>query len=251
MVFTTQVLYTTDKMKENSGRVARSDRRKQGLKIVGHRGARGLAPENTLQALRKAIEHGVDEIEIDVRVTKDNVVVVHHDRDVQDPTTARLDIHHHTYQELKQHKPDLPTLAEAIEAVGRHVPLQIEVKWGEPTAPVIDILTTYLTKGWLDNDFLVGSKSQKTLRDIHRALPEIPIVIIEPFSGVRANLRARQIGTKRLSMNQRWLWGFFVRSVARSGYQLYAYTLDDPSRAKKWLKDGLAGVITDRPDLYR
>jgi len=229
-------------MKENS---------RPSLRIVGHRGARALAPENTVAAMRKALEHRVDEIEVDVRVTKDKIVVVHHNRDVQDPTSARLDIRYHTYAELKQHKADLATLEEIIDAVGHKVPLQIEVKGGEATRPVIDILQTYLSKGWHENDFLIGSKKQKTLMEIHRAVPAIPTVVIEPFSGIRATYRARQIGTKRISMRSWWLWGFFIRSLARSGYQLYAYTLDNPGKARRWSHNGLAGVITDRPDLYQ
>lgn len=236
-----------DKMMKNSRQTGHTKR----LKIVGHRGARGLAPENTLAALRKALEHGVDEIEIDVRVTKDNVVVLHHNRDVQDPTTARLDIRHHTYAELKQHKPDLATLDEAINAINRRAPLQIEVKWGEATKPVIDILQTYLSKGWHENDFLVGSKKQQTLLEIHRGVPAIPTVVIEAFSGVRATYRARQIGTKRISMRSWWLWWYFIHAMARGGYELYAYTLDNPAKARRWLKHGLSGVITDRPDLYQ
>ena len=49
------------------------------MKIVGHRGARHLAPENTISAIKKALDLAVDEIEIDVRVTKDGHVILHHD----------------------------------------------------------------------------------------------------------------------------------------------------------------------------
>lgn len=220
------------------------------LYVIGHRGARGLAPENTIAALRKALEYKVDEIEIDVRVTKDNVVVLHHNRDLQDPTTARYDIRQHTYAELKRHKPDLATLEEAIEAIAKKVPLQIEVKWGEPVIPIIKVLQLYLTKGWRETDFLIASKKQSILLDMHQVLPAIPTVVIEPFSGLRATYRARQLGTKRISMRSWWLWWFFIQSVARSGYALYTYTLDDPPKARRWRHHGLAGVITDRPDRY-
>jgi len=221
------------------------------LKVVGHRGARALAPENTVASIYKALEHGVDEIEIDARITKDGAVVVHHDRDLQDHTTARYDIRKHTYAELVQLKPDLARLEEAIEAVNRKVPLQIEIKWGELTIPVVRVLDIYLSKGWHENDFLIGSKKQSTLMEIHRSLPSIPKVVIEPFSGVRAGIRARQLGTKRISMRWWWLWSFFISSVSRRGYQLYAYSLNDPKRARRWAAYGLAGVITDYPNRFQ
>ena len=242
MVFATQILYTTDKMNRKTGPAA--------LKIVGHRGARGLAPENTLAAIRKGLEYKVEAIEIDIRITKDGVPVLHHNRDLTDPTTARYDIRHHNYQELKQHKPDLTTLDEAIELINKRATLMIEIKAGEKTLPIIKVLQIYLTKGWKETYFTLGSKSQKTLWEVHRALPEIPTCVIEPFSGIRATYRARKLGTKQVYMRSWWLWGFFIRSLNRSGYQLYTYTLNNPSRARRWLKDGLAGVVTDRPDLY-
>jgi len=112
------------------------------MKIIGHRGARGLAPENTIAGLKKGLEHKVDEVEFDLRVTKDGVVVLHHDRDLVDPNGKRLSIAGHTYRELQAHKPDLPTLSQALDALKNTVPLYIEVKPGEPAAPIITALQT-------------------------------------------------------------------------------------------------------------
>jgi len=248
MVFATQILYTTDKMKRNSGAMPPSHR--QHLYVVGHRGSRGLAPENTVAGVNKALEYKVDEIEIDIRVTKDNIVVVHHNRDVQDQTTARYDTRHHTYTELKQHKPDLATLSEILAAVNQKVPLMIEVKHGEKTRPIINVLQDAISGGYREKNLSLGSKGHRTLLDLHKSLPDIPTVVIEPFSGVRATYRARQLGTTRIFMRSWWLWGFFIRSMARGGYQLYVYTINNPKHAKRWHKQGLAGVITDRPDLF-
>jgi len=220
------------------------------MKIVGHRGARGLAPENTIASFEKALEHGVDEIECDVRVTSDNVPVMIHDTHLEDPAGNRLDVHSHTYKELKAHKPDLPTLDEAVRAVRRKVPTIIEVKPGENTAPVIGTLKGLLAEDWKASDFRLASFSFKTLSELHQAFPDIEKVVNERWSGVRASTRARRLGTKRITMNQRWLWRGFVRAVARSGYKLNAYTLNDPAKARKLSRYGLYGTVTDFPDRY-
>jgi glycerophosphoryl diester phosphodiesterase len=86
---------------------------------------------------------------------------------------------------------------------------------------------------------------------LHRALPHNPTIVIEKWSGVRARLRARQLGTMTLCMNQRWLWFGFIKGMSRSGYTLYAYTLNNPQKAKQWAKYGLAGVVTDYPDRFK
>lgn len=220
------------------------------MKIIGHRGARGLAPENTLAALRKGLEHHIDMLEFDLRVTKDGVPILHHDTEVSDPAGDKLTIADHSYKELKQHKPDLATFEEVLAEIDHDMPLYIEVKPGEPVAPIVKIIDSSLKKGWKSDDLLLSSKSQQTLRELHEALPQLPKIVIEPWSGVRAHRRARQINAKIVAMNQRWLWWGFIRGFKHSSYQLYAYTLNDPAKARRWARWGLAGVITDYPDRF-
>jgi glycerophosphoryl diester phosphodiesterase len=220
------------------------------MKIIGHRGARGLAPENTIASLRKALEHHVDELEFDLRVTKDGVAVLHHDPYLTDPNGAKRAIREYTYQELRTHKKDLVTFEEVLKTIGHPVPLYIEVKRQVPVQPIVKILKQYLASGWKPAYFLLGSKSQKTLLELHAALPDIEKIVIEPWSGVRATRRARQVGTRRLSMNQLWLWWGFIVPMARSGWQLSAYPLNDTRKGRRWAKYGLYGAITDYPDQY-
>jgi glycerophosphoryl diester phosphodiesterase len=220
------------------------------MKIVGHRGARGLAPENTIASLRKGLEHHVDELEFDLRVTKDGVVILHHNRHLVDPDGKKHLIANCSYEELRAHKPDLATFNEVLETIGHPVPLYIEIKRKERTAPVIKVLKKHLGNGWRTDYFLLGSKSQRMLLEMHTALPDIEKIVIEPWSGVRAARRAKQIGAKKIAMNQLWLWWGFIRGFKNSDKQLYAYPLNNPVKAKRWARWGLAGVITDYPDRF-
>jgi glycerophosphoryl diester phosphodiesterase len=220
------------------------------MKIIGHRGARGLAPENTIAALRKGLEHHVDMLEFDLRVTKDNVVILHHDADLKDPSGKRLKINESTYSELTEHKPDLASFAEVLEIIGHPVPLYMEVKQDVPVEPIVKLIKQQLEKDWKSDYFLLGSKNQKTLRALHKALPDIEKIVIEPWSGVRAHRRARQVDAKIISMNQHWLWWGFIIGFKHSDRQLYAYTLNSPKKAVRWASWGLSGVITDYPDRF-
>ncbi|MDB5164934.1 MAG: glycerophosphoryl diester phosphodiesterase [Candidatus Saccharibacteria bacterium] len=220
------------------------------MKIIGHRGAKGLAPENTLEALKLGLKHHVDELEFDLRVTKDNVVILHHDPEITDPSGDKLEITAFSFDELLSHKPDLATFEQVLKTIGHPVPLYVEIKPGVPLPPIIKILKSYLGHGWQPEHFLLASFSQKTLLALHEALPEIEIVVLEKWSGVRATHRARQLGTKRISMNEMWLWWGFIRQMSRGGYQLSAYTLNDPVKAANWARHGLYGVVTDYPDLF-
>lgn len=220
------------------------------MKIIGHRGAKGLAPENTLVSFRKAIEHGVDEIEFDVRLTRDGIAIIQHDPDLHDPAGNKLSAAESSYADLLEHKPDLVTLDQAMRYIDRAVPVLMEIKPHVKTKPIIKIIKQLETDGWTTKDMLVGSFSQSILLEIKTALPHLPLVVNETWSGVRATWRARQLNTKRLSMSHRWLWSGFIKVMYKRGYQLAPYTLNNPVKARRWARYGLYATITDYPDRF-
>ncbi|HXR50233.1 MAG TPA: glycerophosphodiester phosphodiesterase, partial [Verrucomicrobiae bacterium] len=183
------------------------------MKIIGHRGARGLAPENTIASLQKGLEHHADMLEFDLRVTKDHVVILHHDPYLTDPNGKKIIIKDTTYAELLEHKADIPTFEEVLDKVGHPVRLYVEVKPEAETKPIIKIFKARLAKGWKPEYFYLASFSQKILLELDKDLPEVQKVVIENWSGVRAHWRARQLHTKTVCMNERWLWSGFIKSV--------------------------------------
>lgn len=209
------------------------------MKIIGHRGAKGLAPENTIAGFKKAIELGVDMIEFDVMVTKDHHAVVHHDSNLNGRK-----INQTKYADLIKHKSDLPSLKEVLKFIDGRVPLYVEVKMGVDVGPVILDLNHY------KHEFFLSSKSQKTLLKLHQAFPDVPKIVIEPFSAIRAIWRSAQVGTRTLAMNQLFLWPGVIKKLHSRGFELYAYPLNDPDKAKRWAEYGLAGVVTDFPDRF-
>jgi glycerophosphoryl diester phosphodiesterase len=221
------------------------------MEIVGHRGAKGLAPENTVASLLAAIEQNAAAIEFDLRVTKDQVVVLHHDPAIEDRQGRLFVIAECTYGELLAHKTDLATFEAAAQTIDRRVPMLVEVKPGVPPQPVVKAVKQLLKQGWEPTDLYLGSRSYALLKALHKALPEVSLFVIDSWSGVRATWRARRVGARRLHMNYRWLWPGFIRGISRGGYELYAYTLDDPIKANRWAQTGLAGVITDHPERYK
>ena len=107
--------------------------------MVAHRGASGLAPENTLAAFRKALEVGADAFELDVRLTRDGRAVVMHDRRVDRTTTGRGLVGTHTLEELKSLDAgswygaefageEVPTLEEVFDTFPQELPIYVELK---------------------------------------------------------------------------------------------------------------------------
>lgn len=212
-------------------------------KIIGHRGARGLAPENTVKAIEVALSHHVDGVEIDVRVTRDGIVILSHD-----PTIKELRIHETTYAALKERKPDLATLEEVLTKVRGHGALWVEIKPHEPVAPIAHILRQELAVH-KKADITVLSRSFSILKQIRTELPEVPIALNERWSSIRARWRMRRLGINRLQMNQLWLWRGFLWAMHRNGIHLTPYAVNSPARAARW-NPYIDGIITDYPDRF-
>ncbi|GAC1498496.1 MAG: glycerophosphodiester phosphodiesterase family protein [Candidatus Saccharimonadales bacterium] len=220
------------------------------MKIIGHRGARGLAPENTIRSLNKAIEYKVFAVEFDLRVTKDDVVILHHDHALKTASGDSLSIAKNSFDDLLLHKNDLARFDQVINKINFETKLMIEVKKNIPVTKIVNIIENAISAGRPKDSLFIGSKSQKILLQIYKLLPDISLVVIEPWSGVRATYRARQINTKIIAMNKLWLWRGFIKGMSKRGWQLWTYTLNNPTKANRWVVYGLDGVITDYPDLF-
>jgi glycerophosphoryl diester phosphodiesterase len=224
--------------------------------IIGHRGARGLAPENTLEGFEIAIQSGVDMIETDVRLTADGQLVLVHDEHLTTADKRLLRVMDTTLEELKLHHSALVTLDEAINFVNRRVRLMVEVKPGVPAEPVAGVIEHYLQHGWQTGDFMFNSSHYKILRALMDVLPDIERVIQGNWSGVRVQYLARKLRTPYILLDQRYLWWGYVYMVSKR-FRLITYTYPwfqaepyNHLKAKRWVKYGLWGLVTDYPDRF-
>lgn len=189
--------------------------------IIGHRGAKGLATENTQASIKKALEVGVDMIEIDLRL-HENEVVLSHDHTIQTKRYCKLE--------------------KALSIVAGSVPLILEIKEFQVVNKLPALLQNY--KG----DILISSKKFDVLKEIRHILPDTNIAIIEKWSGIRAVAQASLLETQNVHINHHWLWSSFVRSMKHRGYNLFAYTVNDVERARELAEWGVDGIFTDYPD---
>lgn len=124
--------------------------------IIGHRGAAGLEPENTIKSIKKAIELRVDMIEVDVQSCSTGEVVLFHDTSMKRLTGHNGSIGKLTLEEVKKLRvggEQIPTLEEAMEAI-KDYPLNIEIKDRESGEKVLELLR----KKGLEKKTLISSK---------------------------------------------------------------------------------------------
>jgi glycerophosphoryl diester phosphodiesterase len=112
--------------------------------VIGHRGAAGYAPENTLSSFALAIECGVDMIEFDVWKCSSGELVVFHDTKLERLTDGYGTVTSHTLEELKQLTvlgcEKIPTLIEVLDFIDRRVKVYIEIKDADIAADVLQII---------------------------------------------------------------------------------------------------------------
>lgn len=207
--------------------------------VIGHK---GTLPGNTRESLQRAIDLGVDMIELDIRVSKDGVPLIWHDKDIKNFLIKDTSV-----RQLKTVAPDTITLSEALAICG-NMPILLDVKPHVDCKPIFTILKS-LPEEQLAN-YKVTSFSPRILRKFLKEMPEIPRFVLERWSGIKAGYHARRAKTTNVIMRKSALWSLYIRAVTKRGYTVYTYTLNNPKTANRWIRAGLSGVITDYPERF-
>lgn len=222
--------------------------------IIGHRGARGEKPENTIAALRAGMEGGADMLEFDIRLTRDKIPVLAHDS-IMIRTHRKVNlIGQLTLDELQKRTAGseypVVTLEAALKETFGHILLNIEVKGYRAVGPVLDTLKPYLKKKADWELVLFSSFNPLLLRKIRRKAPRASLALLHhinplDFMTWQIPLRLSAVGFHRLHVSS------FALAVAKKlGLFTYAYTVNRPDAAKLLAERGLDGIVTDYPTKF-
>ncbi len=221
--------------------------------IMGHRGAAGLAPENTLAAIAAGLAVGVDFVEFDVRRTQDGHIVLVHDRTTRRVASKRLAVHKAPVAELQslemKRGGTIPTLEEAIEFIGLKAKINIEIKSPDCVPQVVELIRAYVKKGYPYDHFLMSSFSPAVLRSAYKLDKKIPYSLLQiwpvRFRWLRS-VKLSAVGFYHISA----LTPFIISLAKRRGLYTYAYTVNSFEEAKQLKRLGIDGIITDNPDKF-
>ena len=201
--------------------------------IIAHRGANREAPENTLAAFERALDAGVDGIELDIQYTLDDVPVVHHDPAIQGRPIASL-----SAAEVRVMKP-APSLAEVIELVNGRCRLYVEVKSAAATATVVRQLGPH--SHWC----AIHSFDHRVAAQTVRLNADIPVGIL--LVGYLVDLPAamRAAGARDVWQQADYIDQALVDQVHVAGGRVIAWTVNDPARSHHLVALGVDAVCTD------
>ncbi len=218
--------------------------------IVGHRGAAGHAPENTLPSFAKAIELGADMVEFDVRLCKSGELVVIHDKKIDRTTNGHGYVADKTVQELQLcdagNGAKIPTLRQVLDFIDRRIKVNIELKGPDTAIAVSRLLQEYITqKGWQKGDFLVSFFNHDEVKRFKQEYPDILVGYIfkkKPLFGFDYDYFDVLI-IRRDAINQS-----LVNNAHKHGKRVFVFTVNDFDTINKMLQLGVDGIISDYPD---
>lgn len=223
---------------------------------IGHRGAMGHAPENTLTSFAKALDLGVDGIELDVHLCKSGELVVIHDGRVDRTTDGKGSVIDMTLEELKQLDAGeghcIPTFPEVLDFVNRRAMIDIELKAEGIAGSVSKVVRHYIREqGWTNDLFLISSFDHHELKRCHDIIPEIPFGPIIAAKPLDYALFAQSMKADSIMPFYEFLNGEFVQDAHQRGLKVIAWTVNRPEDIKKMLNIGVDGIISNYPDRLR
>ena len=232
--------------------------------MIGHRGAAGCAPENTLAGLRKAKELGCRWVEIDVRFTADGQLILLHDDRLERTTNGRgkaasmplaavrrYDTGHRFGDAFRGER--VPTLAEAVEVLSElGIGANIELKAARGRAAETGAATAALLfRMWPSHlpPPLISSFLPEALLAAQACAPSIPRSVL--FRAVPGNwrVRAEKLGCVTIHADHHCLHPALVAEIREAGYALLTYTVNDAVRALTLFDWGVTSVFSDVPHI--
>ena len=231
------------------------------MQVIAHRGASFLEPENTLKAVEKAIKMGADFVEVDVRMSKDNRLVIMHDPDIDRTTDGKGLVKDYTLQELKKfdagyqnskfwsrkneifagNGETIPTLDEAISCVKDRVGLVIEIKEPGTEGKILE----KIDENKLENVILTSfyHKSIKNARKINHSVDAGIIFTCQP---VDVNQMASNACAHIIFPSYRYMNEDMVKQAHNNGISVYPWAIDNPELFEKFVEMGADGIVTNK-----
>ncbi len=232
----------------------RQDIQQQKFLVIGHRGAAGHAPENTLLSVRKALALGVDAVEVDVYFVDGELVVIHDDT-LERTTNGIGPVCDHSFDDLRAldagDGEQIPTLREVFETVDRKAMVNIELKGPKTAGPSVALIEEFVRDaGWPRDSFLVSSFEQEELRRAREADARVRRGLLSSSRWSANTLEtARELEAWSLNLALKPAGAEAVSEAHRQGLKVFVYTVNSAQQAIDLELMDVNGVFTDYPDI--
>ena len=222
---------------------------------IGHRGAKGYVAENTYESISKAIQLGVDGIEIDVFKCASGELVLFHDKDLKELTGESGLIENLTIKELEQFlvqgKYKIPTLTDVLTIIETPLFVNIELK-GLNTAQATSKIISDISRStsWSLEHFIVSSFNWDEL-ELFRSIDKntsVGVLVSKSMSINEAIEFGKKINAQAIHPNFKLLNDKAVKKIKNNGFKIYTWTVNNEDDINFMKKLKVDGIISDYPD---
>ncbi|HET9147109.1 MAG TPA: glycerophosphodiester phosphodiesterase family protein [Acetobacteraceae bacterium] len=218
---------------------------------IGHRGAMGHAPENTLASVEKAIALGAPWVEIDVYHVDGHLMVIHDDR-LERTTNGSGYVTGQSHAYLRSldagNGEKIPTLDEVFDLVGRRAGINVELKGPDTARPVMELIAERLRQGWSREEILISSFNHRELRNARSIDPAIrtgALIVGLPLTNAAF---ASELGAYSVHPSLEFIDREFVEDAHRRGLKVFVFTVNHPEDIARMAALGVDGLFTNYPD---
>ncbi len=231
-------------------------------RVIAHRGFSGAAPENTIAAIRAAVDIGADMAEVDVTLSADDRVVVIHDDTLDRTTDGRGAVSGLTLAELQRLDAGswfaprfagerIPTLEAVLAEVKGKILLNVEIKSEAVQRGIVGHVVAAVRDRGMTGQVMVSSFSPAALEQTRLAAPEIrTAVLFDPdvHKGRDPVDIVRGLGASAFNIKQARLTRTMLKRCREAGIPVAVYTVNSVRRLRKVVDRGVHAVFTDHPE---
>ena len=218
---------------------------------IGHRGAMGYAPENTLKSIQKALELGVPWVEIDVQYIDGHILVIHDDR-LERTTNGTGYVFDKSFSFLRTldagEGEKIPTLEEVLKLVSGRAGINIELKGNNAAGPVVDLIRHVIRNNWDVKQFLVSSFIHHEIRKVKQLDSRIRIGALLERIPIDYAAFAEALAAYSVNASIEFINREFVQDAHDRGLKVFIYTVNHPDDVKRMISLEVDGVFSDYPD---
>ncbi|MFG3321419.1 glycerophosphodiester phosphodiesterase [Streptomyces sp. NPDC048171] len=216
---------------------------------IGHRGAMGVEPENTLRSFVAAEQAGLDVVELDLHLSKDGALVVMHDAEVDRTTDGTGAIADKTLEELRAldagRGERIPVFEEVLDAVA--VPLQAEIKDAAAARTLSEVM---LRRDLVDRVEVISFHAEAIV-EIARLVPGVRTALVAQYYGKEVVDRAVEAGAGTLCLDINRITLEIVERARKAGLRVFSWTVNTQDQLRLVRALGLDGATTDYPEIKR
>jgi glycerophosphoryl diester phosphodiesterase len=231
-------------------------------RVIAHRGFSSAAPENTIAAVRAAIEIKADMVEIDVTLTADGHIVVIHNETLDRTTNGSGKVFRFTLAELQKldagswFDPSfagerIPSLDAVLDEVEGRILINVEIKSEAVDRGIVPMVAAAIQRQGMVDQVVVSSSSPTALQQMHSEAPEIRTAVLynTKFHKGRDSVEiVTDLGASVFHIKRQRLTGKMLRRCREHDIPVGIYTVNKPARMRRLVKKGIDAIFTDHPD---